>query len=63
MSKVKWAVWGSCGIAKRRTIPEGLVPGPQFSLDVSRCPAQAHSRDQVGASLVCEYEEIAKDGG
>jgi predicted dehydrogenase len=24
MKRVKWAVWGSCGIARRRTIPEGI---------------------------------------
>lgn len=24
MKRVKWGVWGSCGIAKRRTIPEGI---------------------------------------
>ena len=32
MSKVRWAIWGSCGIAKRRTIPEGLIPAENAEL-------------------------------
>ena len=32
MAKVKWAVLGSCGIAKRRTIPEGIIPADNAEL-------------------------------
>ncbi len=32
MATVKWAVWGSCGIAKLRTIPEGIVPAGNAEL-------------------------------
>ncbi|MEN8255793.1 MAG: Gfo/Idh/MocA family oxidoreductase, partial [Verrucomicrobiota bacterium] len=32
MKKVKWAVLGSCGIAKRRTIPEGIVAADNAEL-------------------------------
>ncbi len=34
MAKVKWGVWGSCGIAKRRTIPEGLKKASNAKLKV-----------------------------
>ena len=32
MKKIKWAVLGSCGIAKRRTIPEGIVAADNAEL-------------------------------
>ncbi len=32
MSKVKWGVCGSGGIARRRTIPEGIVPANNAEL-------------------------------
>ena len=30
--KIKWTVLGSCGIAKRRTIPEGIIPADNAKL-------------------------------
>ena len=32
MATLKWAVLGSCGIAKRRTIPEGIIPANNAKL-------------------------------
>ncbi len=29
---VKWAVIGACGIADRRTIPEGIIPAKNAKL-------------------------------
>ena len=43
--KVAWGVVGSCGIARRRTIPEGIVPAANAKLvglcDCNQCSGES----------------------
>ena len=50
MSKVRWALWGSCGIAKRRTIPEGILPAENAEL-VAIYDLNAEANRELGRSL------------
>jgi len=61
MATVKWAVWGSCGIAKRRTIPEGLVPADNAELvSVYDVDAQANAEmaDKLGITAAASEAEL-----
>lgn len=57
--KTKWGVWGSGGIARRRTIPEGIVAADNAELtavyDVNE-PANKEVADEFDASA-CDSEE------
>jgi predicted dehydrogenase len=59
--KVKWAVIGSGGIARRRTIPEGIVPAENAELvavyDVN-AEANAEVAKEFGAKAVGSLEEL-----
>ena len=59
--KVKWAVLGSCGIAKRRTIPEGIIPAENAELvsiyDVNNT-ANSELANQIGVQAAASEEEL-----
>jgi len=59
--KTKWAVWGSGGIARRRTIPEGIVKAKNVELtavfDVNPA-ANAEVAAQFGAKACATEEEL-----
>jgi predicted dehydrogenase len=59
--KIKWAVLGSCGIAKRRTIPEGIVCSDNAELvaiyDVNQA-ANAELASELGVMAVGSQEEL-----
>lgn len=59
--KTKWAVWGSAGIARRRTIPEGIVRADNAQLvavyDVN-AEANAEVARQFGAKACSSEEEL-----
>lgn len=61
MSKVKWGVCGSGGIARRRTIPEGIIPATNAELiavhDVQKDPAHAVAKE-FGAKAFLDYGEL-----
>lgn len=61
MRKIKWVVWGSCGIAKRRTIPEGILAADNAELaavyDVDQ-KANAELAAQTGAVAAGSEEEL-----
>ena len=61
MSKIKWAVWGACGIAKRRTIPEGIVPARNAELvsvyDVNT-KANAELAEELGVQAAGTEKEL-----
>ena len=50
--KIKWAVIGSGGIARRRTIPEGIVPAENAELVGERNPAGGSKRSDAKHSVV-----------
>ena len=60
---VKWGVIGSGGIAKRRTIPEGIAPAVNGALvavyDVNAA-ANAEVANQFGATAVSSIEELLR---
>lgn len=67
--KIRWAVLGSGGIARRRTIPEGIVPARNARLVVVHdinAPANeeiarqfgAHPVDSVGALLAADIDAV-----
>lgn len=62
-NKIKWGVLGSGGIAKRRTIPEGIVPADNAQLvavfDVD-AKANAEVAKQFNAQAVGSFEELLK---
>lgn len=62
-NKIKWGVLGSGGIAKRRTIPEGIVPADNAQLvavfDVD-AKANAEMAKQFNAQAVGSFEELLK---
>jgi predicted dehydrogenase len=47
---VKWAVLGSCGIAKRRTIPEGIISAPNAEL-VAIYDVAAKANEELATEL------------
>jgi len=59
--KTKWAVWGSGGIARRRTIPEGIVKAENAELtavfDVNPA-ANTEVAAQFGAKACASEEEL-----
>lgn len=59
--KIKWGVIGSGGIARRRTIPEGIVPAANAELvacfDVN-LTANAEVAKQFGATAAASVEEL-----
>ena len=61
MSKVKWAVLGSGGIAQRRTIPEGIVAADNAELvavfDLNQEVNEAVAKE-FGATAVSSQEEL-----
>lgn len=59
--KTKWAVWGSGGIARRRTIPEGIVKADNAELTAvfdSNIEANAEVAAQFGARACSSEEEL-----
>lgn len=48
--KVRWAVIGSCGIARRRTIPEGIIPAKNAEL-VAIYDADKAANEKLAAEL------------
>jgi len=48
--KIKWGVIGSGGIARRRTIPEGIVPARNAEL-VAVCDVNAQVNNEVAAQF------------
>ena len=63
--KVRWGVLGSGGIARRRTIPEGIVPGENAELaavyDVD-ARANREVAEQFGAEACAGEEELLARG-
>jgi predicted dehydrogenase len=61
MSKVKWGVCGSGGIARRRTIPEGIVPAVNAELtgvhDVQKDLVHAVAAE-FGATAFLDYGDL-----
>lgn len=61
MKKLKWAVLGSCGIAKRRTIPEGILPADNAQLTAVFDPdaeANAELAASTGAWAAASESEL-----
>jgi predicted dehydrogenase len=52
-SKVRWGVIGAGGIARRRTIPEGILPAANAEL-ISVCSASVESGRQMAAQFDAE---------
>lgn len=65
MDIMKWAVLGSCGIAKRRTIPEGIVAADNAELvavyDVNTKANEALAEEFGVAAASSEEELLASD--
>jgi predicted dehydrogenase len=61
--KTKWAVWGSGGIARRRTIPEGIAKARNAKLvavyDVDAAANEAVAK-QFGAAAYASEKELLK---
>jgi len=59
--KIKWAVWGSGGIARRRTIPEGIAKADNAQLvavyDVDR-DANSAVAEKFGATACASEDEL-----
>jgi len=61
--KIKWAVLGSGGIARRRTIPEGIVPSEKAELTaVYDINSQVNGEvaAEFGASAAADIDELLK---
>ena len=62
--KIKWGVIGSGGIAKRRTIPEGIVPAVNaeliavYDLDTA---INGLIAEQYGAKAVTSVDELLRE--
>ena len=54
MEKVRWAVIGAGGIARRRTIPEGIIPATNAELTAVYAPHTGHE-------VAEEFEVVAAD--
>ncbi len=65
MEKVKWAVLGSCGIAKRRTIPEGIIAAENAELvavyDLNTAANEALAKEFGAKAVGSEAELLATD--
>jgi len=63
-ARIGWGVIGACGIARRRTIPEGIVPASNAALravmDVDREGAQAVAR-RFGAKACEALDQVLQD--
>lgn len=62
-SKLKWGVIGSGGIARRRTIPEGVVPASNAELAVvfdTSSAANSEVAQQFGARAAGNLEELLR---
>ena len=63
--KIKWAVWGSCGIAKRRTIPEGIIAADNAELvavfDLNKEANEALANELGVIAVESEAELLASD--
>ena len=61
VKKIKWGVIGSGGIARRRTIPEGIVPGDNAELvavyDINT-KANAEVAKKFNATAVGSIDEL-----
>jgi predicted dehydrogenase len=64
-NKIKWGVIGSGGIARRRTIPEGIVPATNSELvsvyDIN-ATANAEVASEFGAMAVNSIQELLDSG-
>lgn len=64
-AKVKWAVLGSCGIARRRTIPEGIIPADNALLvaiyDVDKASNEKLAAELKVAAAKSEQELLNMD--
>ena len=61
--KIRWGVIGSGGIAKRRTIPEGIVPAENAELAVvyrTNVEANKEDAEEFGAQAVNSIDEVLK---
>lgn len=62
--KIGWGVIGACGIAKRRTVPEGIVPATNTTLealtDIDLEGARAMA-EQFGGRAYATMEELLAD--
>ena len=61
---VKWGVIGACGIAQRRTIPEGIIPAKNAELvaimDVNKNAVKEVAK-KYGVKYYINEESILKD--
>lgn len=62
-TEIKWGVIGSGGIARRRTIPEGIVPGSNAALtavyDVNAA-VNAEVAEEFGAAAVASLDDLLR---
>ena len=65
MNKVAWGVCGACGIARRRTIPEGIMPAKNAVLtavfDVQEDALGAVAQE-FGAQAYADYDALLASG-
>lgn len=63
--KVKWGVIGSCGIADRRTIPEGIIPAKNAKLvalmDIDKERLKEVARKYGNVRYYTKEEDLLKD--
>lgn len=64
---VKWGVIGACGIADRRTIPEGIIPAEDADLvavmDVNQEKLRQVAKKYGGARYYNKEEDLLRDKG
>lgn len=61
MNKVRWGVIGGSGIARRRTIPEGIVPATNaalFAIMVRGAPARVELEREFGVPVVATVKQL-----
>ena len=62
---VKWGVIGACGIAKRRTIPEGIIPAKNAELsaimDIDEKSVKELSQKYGGIKYYTNEDDLLKD--
>lgn len=61
--KIRWGVIGSGGIARRRTIPEGILPATNAELAAVYSPNPAHNAAvarEFGCPAACSVEELLR---
>ena len=65
MRSDKWGVWGSAGIARRRTIPEGLTKAKNAELvavyDVNRSANEEVAGEFGGTACTSEEELLGSE--